>query len=260
MAINSALRRWGHLHEFLAFYDIDELLTLPKHDGLDGFVDDFARLRGPFTALRTTSSWALLDLGDGVRMGPASAGEGSAGASAAGPAGTRSGDAAGALSVDAAASGSAPAAAASAAAAPAAAASNSNATARRLSSVTLADLAALRLVRGPPGGREKYFANVSALAAVGVRGINIHGIYSHQTAGEPGHAQVLDAHDGLLGAYHVHLLNEENAERAGDSREIYLPLEKRFVDEDLAPFVRRAAVRARGERRNRRRGAGRVAA
>jgi hypothetical protein len=251
VAINAALRRWGHLHDFIAFYDIDELLTLPKHNGLDDFVADFARLRGPFTALRSTSSWALLDLGAGVAM--ATTGGASGAASAGSTATALSGPSASAPGGPPNTNTGAPAAAN---AAVTSSTRNSTAPVRRLSSVTLADLATLRLVRGPPGGREKYFVNVSALAAVGAKSVNIHGVYSHQVAGEPGHAQVLAAADGLLGAFHVHLLNEENAERAADSREVYLPLAKRFVDADLAPFVRRAAVRARGERRRRKGGGG----
>ena len=58
------------------------------------------------------------------------------------------------------------------------------------------------------------------------------------------------ADDGVLPAFHLHLLNEAKGnERGLDGREADLPPEKRFNDTDASDFIRRAAVRARTERR-----------
>lgn len=62
IAINSALLRWRHLHQFLTFYDTDEFLTLPKHTNLHHLVHAWSTRVGPIFALRTMCSWGMLNL------------------------------------------------------------------------------------------------------------------------------------------------------------------------------------------------------
>jgi len=64
MAINNAFQRFGHLHDFIAFYDLDEFLVLPNHDNLDHFVERYTKLNGPFSFLRSQCSWSMLILDD----------------------------------------------------------------------------------------------------------------------------------------------------------------------------------------------------
>jgi len=64
MAINDAFQRFGHHHDFMAFYDLDEFLVLPKHDNLDDFVERYTKMNGPFSFLRSQCSWSMLVLDD----------------------------------------------------------------------------------------------------------------------------------------------------------------------------------------------------
>lgn len=65
MAIVDCVARWRDAHEFFFFYDLDEFLVLPLHDGIASFVDDYAAAdhgRGPVVALRTASAWTMFNL------------------------------------------------------------------------------------------------------------------------------------------------------------------------------------------------------
>ena len=65
MAIVDCVARWRDAHEFFFFYDLDEFLVLPLHDGIAAFVDDYAAAdhgRGPIVALRTASAWTMFNL------------------------------------------------------------------------------------------------------------------------------------------------------------------------------------------------------
>ena len=115
---------------------------LPKHAGLNDFANAFVRLRGAFTALRSSCSWGLLLL-DGTAAVGSGDGDGADGGVAA-----------------------------RAALQPIS-----------IANASVADLVLRRIVRGPPDSREKYFLNVSAVKALGIKHVNIHGIYSHQDHG-----------------------------------------------------------------------------
>ena len=64
MAINDALQRWRHLHGTMLFYDPDEFLVLPRHDGLASFIADYEAnsAQGSYVALRSQCLWARLEL------------------------------------------------------------------------------------------------------------------------------------------------------------------------------------------------------
>jgi leucyl aminopeptidase len=62
VAINDALQRWRHLHQFMLFYDLDEFLVLPRHTGLAHFVADYSAQVEPIVALRSMCSWGQLNL------------------------------------------------------------------------------------------------------------------------------------------------------------------------------------------------------
>ena len=64
MAINNALQRWRHLHSWMLFYDLDEFLVLPRHDGLVHFFTDHAARTGEILALRSPCAWARFDLNE----------------------------------------------------------------------------------------------------------------------------------------------------------------------------------------------------
>ena len=167
IAINSAVQRWRHLHKWMAFYDTDEFLVLPRHTNVAHFVAAFAAGVEPIVGLRTTCAWGMVNL-----TGPEAA----------------------ALNVSG------------------------------IAQVTLAHMATLPVDRGPPGSREKYWVNTSALDAWGVRNVNLHGVYSHQGAGggRAGQVVILQAEGGFAG-YHLHLLNTIDDSRRMDSREVYMP-------------------------------------
>jgi len=208
IAINEALQRWRHLHDFMAFYDTDEFLVLPGARNLDDFVARFAAVNGPVVALRSPCAWMMLNL------------------------------------------------------------THSNLTS--IADATVPDLVRLPVERGPAGGREKYFLNTSAIDDVGIKTINLHGsawhararrardvhatltplipshhprspraVYSHQN-NAPGNAVVLRGDQG----YHLHVLNEIDSSRKQDSREVFLPKHKVFLDTEVGTFVR-AAITAR---------------
>ena len=64
MAITDCLQRWRERHEFMFFYDLDEFLVLPRHDGLNSFMDEYLATdhgAGPLVALRTQSAWAMFN-------------------------------------------------------------------------------------------------------------------------------------------------------------------------------------------------------
>lgn len=67
MGINDCLRRWRHLHEFVFFYDLDELLVLPAHKSLGDIVDSWPY---PSTAIRTQMAWTQIHL-DQLAVTPA---------------------------------------------------------------------------------------------------------------------------------------------------------------------------------------------
>jgi hypothetical protein len=193
MAINDALRRWHHLHDFMLFYDTDEFLVLQRHQNLDDFVNAYARQIGPFSALRTPCSWALLD--------PTASGGGGF----------------------------------------------------DVSNVTLLDLVSRPIVRGKPANREKYLLNASAVDAIGIKNINIHGVYSFDNRESPEQRpQLLVSDVGEFPAFHLHLLNEVGEARKLDSRETFLPREGRINDTDLRAFVLRAMTARRSARRKQR--------
>jgi hypothetical protein len=73
--------------------------------------------------------------------------------------------------------------------------------------------------------------------AVGIKTINLHGIYSHQNP-EPGNAIVLQSDRG----YHLHVLNEIDSSRKMDSREVFLPRHKIFLDTEVGTFIRTALL------------------
>jgi hypothetical protein len=73
--------------------------------------------------------------------------------------------------------------------------------------------------------------------AVGIKTINLHGIYSHQDPG-PGNAIVLHGDKG----YHLHMLNEIDSSRKMDSREVFLPKHKIFLDTEVGTFIRTALL------------------
>lgn len=77
-----------------------------------------------------------------------------------------------------------------------------------ITGVTLPMLTQLTIDRGPPGGREKYLLNTSAIDAWGIGRINIHGLYDHQRGGggAAGQAVILMPW-GKHEAFHLHLLN-----------------------------------------------------
>jgi len=183
IAINDALIRWGHLHNFMGFYDTDEFLVLPGHTNLAHFYASWAAKVAPIVALRSQSSWGLLNL-----------------------------------------SSSAPS---------------------NIEFVRLHDLGTLQVVRGPVGGREKYFINTSAVSAWGIESINLHGVYSHQVLGAGGASGEPDIllSVGEFSAYHLHLLNTPDNARARDSREVFLPKKgKEIINDELKDFLRRALV------------------
>jgi hypothetical protein len=62
IAINEAVQRWRHLHNFMAFYDTDEFLVLPTARNLDDFVSKFTDRNGPIVAVRSQCSWSYLNL------------------------------------------------------------------------------------------------------------------------------------------------------------------------------------------------------
>ena len=62
VAINDALQRWRHLHQFMLFYDLDEFLVLPRHASLARFVADYSAQVEPIVALRSMCSWGQLNL------------------------------------------------------------------------------------------------------------------------------------------------------------------------------------------------------
>ena len=65
MAITDCLQRWRERHEFMFFYDLDEFLVLPRHDGIGAFMDEYLATDhggGPVVALRTQSAWAMFNL------------------------------------------------------------------------------------------------------------------------------------------------------------------------------------------------------
>ena len=108
--------------------------------------------------------------------------------------------------------------------------------------VRLEHLASLPVLRGPPGGREKYLINVSAAAEYGVRFVNLHGVYSHQGHFGPGSAEVM-VPEGSLPAYHLHLLNKDGGDdsQKNDSREVFMPAKgKEIQDHHLRDLIRRA--------------------
>jgi hypothetical protein len=61
IAINEAVLRWGHNHDFMAFYDTDEFLVTPDSDDLNHFVQRFTKTNGPFLALRSMCAWSMLN-------------------------------------------------------------------------------------------------------------------------------------------------------------------------------------------------------
>jgi len=235
-ALTACGARYARAHETLLFYDVDELLVLPRHDGLRAWRAAMAAEWGPTAALRSANSWGI--------------------------AGARAADA---LAVQRAADallqarvhfgwhpelaqppmGKAEAAfqdwlkhkvrrdfndiAGLGGAAPEARVEDffSNASApplrpfppllgARPAALSLEVLLRAPLARGrvAPSGREKYAANATALrlgrAGGGARGewaptaTNIHGLYS---VADPAAAFTLDA----AHAYHVHLLNSDDA-------------------------------------------------
>ena len=62
VAINNALQRWRHLHQFMLFYDLDEFLVLPRHRSLAHFVAEYSAQIEPIVALRSMCSWGQLNL------------------------------------------------------------------------------------------------------------------------------------------------------------------------------------------------------
>jgi hypothetical protein len=194
MAINDAFQRFGHLHDFMAFYDLDEFLVLPLHDNLDDFVEQYSKVYGPFSFLRSQCSWSMLILDDFEPILP-------------------------------------------------------------ISNVTLGDLFERRLLRGGPAmSREKYFLNTSAFKAVGMKTLNLHGVYTHQERSEPLHGKVLEERSLVVPGYHVHLLNEdERYKRTKDYRIAYLGDEsKRVNSTELGDMVKRAVRRKRKSKKKRR--------
>ena len=193
MAINDAVRRWHHLHDFMLFYDTDEFLVLPRHKNLDDFVGAYARQIGPFSALRSQCSWAILGADD-------SGGGGGGGFD--------------------------------------------------ISNVTLLDLVSRPIVRGKPRSREKYMLNASAVDALGIGNVNIHGVYSLDNNLSPAkRPDILVGDAGEFPAFHLHLLNEVGQARKLDSREAFLPREGRINDTDVRNFVLRAMAARRGAKR-----------
>ena len=70
MAINNALQRWRHLHEWMLFYDLDEFFVAPRYDSLASFFSAHAAATGPIFALRTPCAWARFDLNESLPDGP----------------------------------------------------------------------------------------------------------------------------------------------------------------------------------------------
>ena len=129
-----------------------------------------------------------------------------------------------------------------------------------IADVRLEHLAVLPSVRSLPGGREKYLLNVSAAAQWGVRFINLHGVYSHQS-NRPGDAEVM-VPEGALPAYHMHLLNkdQQDTSQKNDYREVFVPKPGQEIkDNHLQELVVRAVKRriSRKEEEGRRRRAAR---
>jgi hypothetical protein len=192
VAINNALQRWRHLHKFMAFYDTDEFLVLPRKDTLMQYVEHYSRKVEPIVALRSMCSWGQFNLSH--------------------PLAQRAG-------LD------------------------------NIVKVTIDHVAWLPLERGKPYSREKYFLNTSAVAALGIKNINIHGVYSHQHTGAGGWAgePSIIPPEGEFEGYHLHLLNVPDDSRKMDSREIFL-YSKPILDDNLAQAVRKgltARVRAK---------------
>ena len=128
---------------------------------------------------------------------------------------------------------------------------NLTGTALNIVDVNVTHFVTLPIVRGAPGGREKYLLNASAREPPGVESdwtpgaplhnLNLHGVYHAQAADEGAHVRIFDRTDARWPAYHLHFLNTRAPERTQDSREVFLNMPK--LDVDVADFVRRAIVR-----------------
>ena len=130
-----------------------------------------------------------------------------------------------------------------------------------IADLNISDFARYPIVRGQPGGREKYWMNTSARKVMYkdwgqdsfrtwkgplIHNLNLHGIYKEQAL-DLSHIRILDwgggANDGSFPAYHIHLLNTRTPERTQDGRDSYFnDAKNKAVDTHVGEMVRRLVL------------------
>jgi hypothetical protein len=185
MAVADCLARFRDDADFFLFYDLDEFLVLPRHDGLTSFVDSYAAAsaaRGPIVALRTPSAWAMLDLE---------------------PGGATVAD----LNVTAFAT---------------VAVHRARVPGGREKYLLNASA---REVGGCADGADDGVGCPDAWPRAGalVHNANLHGVYRSQARASRAHVELLQADADRFPAYHLHLLNTRAPERVADGRHLFFP-------------------------------------